>query len=211
MERLKTSDLNQLLQFSQGLLARRSAEDFRQFLLRNLRTLTSSEFSSYGVLYNEMCGPIRDMIVALRVHSSGLLLNFGAVRGKRYSARDRLMLAAGDDYHSAGFTAERLALVDGARRVRVGYSRASVSSDYQTRGRSPRLRGNRQDQSRDRDNPWHQSAYRQETSRAHFSIAPRRDADRGRWCCTRSRVFCARLITAKSDQPVLTRGPLAST
>ena len=34
------------------------------------------------------------MIVALRIHSSGLLLNFGAVRGKRYSARDRLMLAA---------------------------------------------------------------------------------------------------------------------
>jgi hypothetical protein len=40
MERPKTSDLNQLLQFSQGLLALRSAEDFRHFLLRNLRTLT---------------------------------------------------------------------------------------------------------------------------------------------------------------------------
>ena len=48
MERLKTRDLNQLLQFSQGLLALRSAEDFRQFLLRNLRTLVYSEFSSYG-------------------------------------------------------------------------------------------------------------------------------------------------------------------
>ena len=362
MERLKTRDLNQLLQFSQGLLALRSAEDFRQYLLRNLRALISSEFSSYGeidpsrpagemgqtwieplglnppeytewsqkllaaeptwlhfqksrtgsplthsdfyserqyretehyALYNEMCGSIRDMIVALRVHSSGLLLNFGAVRGKRYSARDRLMLAAigphvfqaslnvkafselstevhrlysaiesggraavvvtrdrrvtysspraeawiaeyfggfhgdalperidtwlrqqlaramtiddvaapadcsescrpkGDDCHSAGFAAKRLALVDGAGRVRVGYSRASVSSDYQARGRSPRLRGNGQDQSGNRHNPWHQPAHRQETSRAHFSITRRRDADRGRWRRTRSGILHA--------------------
>jgi len=163
MERLKTRDLNQLLQFSQGLLALRTAEDFRQFLLRNLRTLISSEYSSYGeidpnrppgemghtwieplglnppgytewsqkllaaeptwlhfqesrtsnplthsdfyserqyretehyALYNEIGSSLRDMIVAFRVHSSGLLLNFGAVRGKRYSTRDRLMLAA---------------------------------------------------------------------------------------------------------------------
>ncbi len=64
--------------------------------------LTHSDFFSerqyreteHYALYNEMCGSIRDMIVALRVHSSGLLLNFGAVRGKRYSTRDRLMLAA---------------------------------------------------------------------------------------------------------------------
>lgn len=163
MERLKTRDLNQLLQFSQGLLALRSAEDFRQFLLRNLRSLISSEFSSYGeidpslppgemgqtwieplglnppgytewsqkllaaeptwlhfqksmtskalthsdfyserqyretehyALYNEIGQPIRDMIVAYRAESSGRLLNFGAARSKRYSARDRLMLAA---------------------------------------------------------------------------------------------------------------------
>ena len=163
MERLSRRDLSQLLNFSQGLLAVRTADAFRAYLLQNLRALISSEFSSYGeidptrppgemgqtwieplglnppgytewsqkllateptwlrfqksmtseplthsdffserqyretehyALYNELCRPIKDMIVALRVHSSGLLLNFGAVRGKRYSDRDRLMLAA---------------------------------------------------------------------------------------------------------------------
>ncbi len=163
MERLRQRDLSQLLDFSQGLLAVRTAEAFRGYLLQNLRDLISSEFSSYGeidptrppgemgqtwieplglnppeytewsqkllateptwlqfqksmtseplthsdfyserqyretehyALYNELCRPIRDMIVAIRVDSSGLLLNFGAVRGKRYSDRDRLMLAA---------------------------------------------------------------------------------------------------------------------
>ncbi len=64
--------------------------------------LTHSDFYSereyreteHYALYNEIGGPLRDMIVAFRVHPSGLLLNFGAVRGKRYSARDRLMFAA---------------------------------------------------------------------------------------------------------------------
>jgi|SRR5579862_2620899 len=163
MERLRQRDLTQLLQFSQGLLAVRTAEAFRDYLLQNLRALVSSEFSSYGeidptkppgemgqtwikplglnppeytewsqkllaaeptwlhfqksmrsqplthsdfyserqyretehyALYNEIGRPIRDMIVEYRAEPSGLLLNFGAVRSKRYSTRDRLMLAA---------------------------------------------------------------------------------------------------------------------
>jgi DNA-binding CsgD family transcriptional regulator len=163
MERLRSRDLARLLEFSKGLLAVRTAEGFRGYLLQNLRDLISSEFSSYGeigpsrpagemgqtwieplglnppgytewsqkllaseptwlhfqksgttkplthsdfyserqyretehyALYNEIGGPIRDMIVAFRAHPSGLLLNFGAVRGKRYSDRDRLMLKA---------------------------------------------------------------------------------------------------------------------
>jgi DNA-binding CsgD family transcriptional regulator len=163
MERLRSRDLTRLLEFSNGLLAVRTVEGFREYLLRNLRAIISSEFSSYGeidpnrsagemghtwveplglnppgytewsqkllakeptwlhfqksgtsrplthsdfyserqyretehyALYNEIGGPIRDMIVALRAHPSGLLLNFGAVRGKRYSDRDRLMLEA---------------------------------------------------------------------------------------------------------------------
>jgi DNA-binding CsgD family transcriptional regulator len=64
--------------------------------------LTHSDFYSerqyrdteHYALYNELGGPIRDMIVALQAHPSGLLLNFGAARGKRYSDRDRLMFAA---------------------------------------------------------------------------------------------------------------------
>jgi DNA-binding CsgD family transcriptional regulator len=64
--------------------------------------LTHSDFYSerqyreteHYALYNEIGGPLKDMIVAFRLHPSGLLLNFGAVRGKRYSARDRLMFAA---------------------------------------------------------------------------------------------------------------------
>lgn len=163
MERLKGSDLRQLLGFSHGLLSLRTAEAFRGYLLQNVRLLISSEYSSYGeidparppgemgqtwikplglnppeytewsqkllsaeptwlhfqksmtseplthsdfyserqyretehyALYNEIGRPIRDMIVAYRAEPSGLLLNFGAVRSKRYSARDRLMLAA---------------------------------------------------------------------------------------------------------------------
>ena len=50
---------------------------------RTSTPLTHSDFYSerqyrdteHYALYNEMCGPIRDMIVALRVHQSGLLLN----------------------------------------------------------------------------------------------------------------------------------------
>jgi hypothetical protein len=48
LERLKRSDLCRLLEFSQGLLALRSAEAFREYLLRGLHTLVSSEFSTYG-------------------------------------------------------------------------------------------------------------------------------------------------------------------
>ena len=163
MERLNRRDLSQLLEFSQGLLALRNAQGFREYLLQNLRVLVSSEFSSYGeidpnrppgemgntwlepiglnppgytewsqnllaseptwlhfqksatnkalahsdfysdrqyretehyALYNEIGGPIRDGIVAYQAHSSGLLLHFAAIRGKRYSARDRLIFEA---------------------------------------------------------------------------------------------------------------------
>jgi len=163
MKRLRGRDLRQLLEFSQGLLALRTAEAFRDYLLENLRVLISSEFSSYGeidpdlppgemgqtwvrplglnppeytewsqkllaaeptwlhfqktmtsdplthsdfysecqyretehyALHNEIGRPIRDMIVAYRAESSGRLLNFGAVRSKCYSDRDRLMLKA---------------------------------------------------------------------------------------------------------------------
>jgi DNA-binding CsgD family transcriptional regulator len=163
LERLTRRDLGRLLQFSQGLLELRTAQSFREYLLRGLHSLVSSEFSTYGeidptrppgemghtwtdplglnppkytewsqkllseeptwlhfqksgtcrslahsdfysereyretgqyALYNEIAAPIRDGIVVCRAQASGLLLNFGAIRGKRYSARDRLVFDA---------------------------------------------------------------------------------------------------------------------
>jgi DNA-binding CsgD family transcriptional regulator len=69
---------------------------------RTSKSLAHSDFYSdrlyreteHYALYNEIGGPIRDMIVAYRADPSGLLLNLGAVRGKRYSVRDRLMFDA---------------------------------------------------------------------------------------------------------------------
>jgi hypothetical protein len=48
MERLNGRDLRQLLEFSHGLLAVRSAEDFREYLLQNLRAIVSNDYTSYG-------------------------------------------------------------------------------------------------------------------------------------------------------------------
>jgi DNA-binding CsgD family transcriptional regulator len=69
---------------------------------RTCGSLAHSDFYSdreyrqteHYALYNEMAAPIRDGMVAYRAHASGLLLNFAAIRGKRYSARDRLMFDA---------------------------------------------------------------------------------------------------------------------
>jgi DNA-binding CsgD family transcriptional regulator len=69
---------------------------------RKTEALRHSDFYSeleyreteHYALYNELARPIRDMIGLMTETSSGCLQTFGAIRGKRYSERDRSVFNA---------------------------------------------------------------------------------------------------------------------